>query len=280
MADETAGVQVCVRFRPLLPGESDKYTKGGEWKASGEYKLECGTRGGGGVDVSCGKKIAETKFNFDHVLEPGSPQDAVYERCASRVVSDVLEGYNGTIFAYGQTGSGKTHTMLGDRSSATDMGVIPRAASAIFEHIRTDMSGSEYTLVVSFLEIYREKIRDLLDPAKSNLSVRETPKKGIYVEGLSEEYVTTEQDIFDLLELGQQARAIASTRMNDVSSRSHSVFTLTVCQKDAEDCTKSGKVGVAVDMWWYLIDALALGLSNGGIFVAGVAVAGEKNAHQ
>lgn len=170
----------------------------------------------------------------------------MYAKCAEPVVTDILKGYNGTIFAYGQTGSGKSYTMFGlDREDPLTKGVIPRASTAIFDSIRSDATDTEYTLQVSFLEIYRENIHDLLNPgASENLNIREHPTRGIYVENLSEEYVTSEKDIYDLLAIGEQSRSVASTRMNSVSSRSHSVFTILVSQRDREGCTKTGKLNL------------------------------------
>ena len=120
---------------------------------------------------------------------------------------DVMKGYNGTIFAYGQTGSGKTHTMMGpDINDQAGKGVIPNAIDHIFECIAADTSGAEIQLGVSYMEVYREVIRDLLDPSKVNLQVRDSPLKGIYVEDLTYEFVTCKEDIVELLEMGQKAR--------------------------------------------------------------------------
>ena len=156
---------------------------------------------------------------------------------------DVMKGYNGTIFAYGQTGSGKTHTMMGpDINEQSQKGVIPNAIDHIFECIAADTSGAEIQLGVSYMEVYREVIRDLLDPSKVNLQVRDSPLKGIYVEDLTYEFVTCKEDIVELLEMGQKSRATASTAMNSDSSRSHSVFVLTVHQKLPNGTTKAGKL--------------------------------------
>ena len=154
-----------------------------------------------------------------------------------------MKGYNGTIFAYGQTGSGKTYTMMGpDINEESQKGVIPNAIDHIFECIAADTTGAEIQLGVSYMEVYREVIRDLLDPSKVNLQVRDSPLKGIYVEDLTYEYVTCKEDIVELLEIGQKARVTKSTSMNDTSSRSHSVFVLTVHQKLPNGTTKAGKL--------------------------------------
>jgi len=154
-----------------------------------------------------------------------------------------MKGYNGTIFAYGQTGSGKTYTMMGpDINEESQKGVIPNAIDHIFECIAADTTGAEIQLGVSYMEVYREVIRDLLDPSKVILQVRDSPLKGIYVEDLTYEYVTCKEDIVELLEIGQKARVTKSTSMNDTSSRSHSVFVLTVHQKLPNGTTKAGKL--------------------------------------
>ena len=154
-----------------------------------------------------------------------------------------MKGYNGTVFAYGQTGSGKTHTMMGPNiNDPSSKGVIPNAIDHIFECIAADTSGAEIQLGVSYMEVYREVIRDLLDPSKVNLQVRDSPLKGIYVEDLTYEHVTCKEDIVELLEMGQKSRATASTAMNSDSSRSHSVFVLTVFQKLPNGTTKAGKL--------------------------------------
>ncbi len=145
----------------------------------------------------------------------------------------VLEGYNATIFAYGQTGTGKTYTMEGFKYSNTDpsRGIIPRSVEEIFDYIQSDVSDSiKFMVRASYLQIYNETISDLLKTERSSLTIREDPKnkKGIFVEGLSEWAVRSPAEIYSLMQRGQQARVQASTRMNDVSSRSHAVFIIVV----------------------------------------------------
>lgn len=157
-----------------------------------------------------------------------------------------MKGYNGTIFAYGQTGAGKSFTMFGpSNGDDSTRGIIPRACKHIFDCIESDETETEYTLKCSFLEIYKEIIRDLLDPAGVNLKVRETPSRGVWVQGLSEHFVACIEDIMDLLELGEKSRATSSTKMNSVSSRSHSLFILTLTQKNPDGSTREGKLNLA-----------------------------------
>eukprot|EP00011_Vannellida_sp_DIVA3-517-6-12_P013032 CAMPEP_0114620886 /NCGR_PEP_ID=MMETSP0168-20121206/8952_1 /TAXON_ID=95228 ORGANISM="Vannella sp., Strain DIVA3 517/6/12" /NCGR_SAMPLE_ID=MMETSP0168 /ASSEMBLY_ACC=CAM_ASM_000044 /LENGTH=1105 /DNA_ID=CAMNT_0001832083 /DNA_START=33 /DNA_END=3346 /DNA_ORIENTATION=+ len=190
-------------------------------------------------------------FTFDKVFHsPDTTQEEVYGLAARASIDDVINGYNSTIFAYGQTGAGKSFTMFGaDLIQENLKGIIPRACKHIFNHIAEDTVGTEYTIKCSFLEIYKEVVRDLLNPAsntsKSGLRIRETPDKGVWVDGLQEEYVTCEDDVLQLLLRGEQFRATSSTDMNATSSRSHSLFILTLHQKSPDGSTKEGKLNLA-----------------------------------
>lgn len=167
-------------------------------------------------------------FSFDHVYDQQCTQSAVYENTAKAVVESSLEGYNATIFAYGQTGTGKTYTMEGFNSgsgSVEERGIIPRAIEQIFSHIQSHISARMRFLVrASYLQIYNESISDLLKPERSNLTIREDKKRGVFVEGLSEWVVRSPEEIYGLMERGGAMRATGSTKMNEVSSRSHAVF--------------------------------------------------------
>ena len=186
-------------------------------------------------------------FTFDHVFNESAPQRQVYEVTARDTVADMLDGYNGTIFAYGQTGAGKTYTMTSNLvGSAETRGIIPRACSQLFSHIEQDTSGTEYTIKCSFLEIYKEALHDLLDPkSATKLKIRETPSRGVWVEGLTEAFVGSENDIFSLLQLGEQSRSVAATNMNAVSSRSHTLFVITLVQKLKDGSTRSSRLNLA-----------------------------------
>jgi kinesin family protein 5 len=156
----------------------------------------------------------------------------------------VLDGFNGTIFAYGQTSSGKTHTMQGPDIEDLEMqGIIPRMVRTVFARIETSGDHLEFTVKISMIEIYKEKIRDLLDPSKDNLQVHEEKSKGIYVADVTETYVSDEREVYQIMKLGQSNRSIAATNMNAESSRSHSIFILTVTQSNLEDMScKTGKL--------------------------------------
>ena len=158
------------------------------------------------------------------------------------MAKNLLEGYNCTCFAYGQTGSGKTHTMEGSSSSEELWGIIPRIMKDIFGGIVDVDEEWEFLVHVSYIEIYLEKIRDLLDPSKTNLRVREDKTKGVWVDGCTEVLAQDSADMLRIMQKGGNSRAMASTRMNMDSSRSHAIFiirleqhhTVTASQKSGQ----------------------------------------------
>ncbi len=162
------------------------------------------------------KKDYEKKtFYFDNLLHPDISQIEVFEKTGRSVVDSVLKGYNGTIFAYGQTSSGKTHTMLGeDIENEEERGIIPRLVTGIFNKIKQQPEDIEFSVRVSFVEIYNEKIQDLLDPKKNNLKIHENKQQGVYVKDMTENYVGSEDDVYTILKAGNENRAIGVTNMN------------------------------------------------------------------
>lgn len=160
------------------------------------------------------------------------------------MIDSIFQGFNGTIFAYGQTGSGKTHTMEGpDINDQEQKGLIPRMFDSIFEKIESESEDVEFTVKVSYLEIYMEKIMDLLNPKKQNLQVRKDPQQGIVIRDCTEVYVSNPAEMFDVMKAGSTNRSVAATRMNARSSRSHSLFICTIMQKDTKSGTaKMGKL--------------------------------------
>lgn len=157
-------------------------------------------------------------------------------------MDDILNGYNGTVFAYGQTGAGKSFTMMGSDIDNPEMkGIIPRIVEQIFASILASPGNIEYTVRVSYMEIYMERIRDLLQPQNDNLPVHEEKSRGVYVKGLLEIYVSSVQEVYEVMRRGGAARAVAATNMNQESSRSHSIFVVTITQKNVE--TGSAKSG-------------------------------------
>lgn len=169
-------------------------------------------------------------------------QSDIFDYSIRPTVDDILNGYNGTVFAYGQTGAGKSYTMMGSNiDDEENRGVIPRIVEQIFTSIMSSPSTIEYTVRVSYMEIYMERIRDLMAPQNDNLPVHEEKNRGVYVKGLLEIYVSSVQEVFEVMRRGGNARAIAATNMNQESSRSHSIFVITVTQKNVE--TGSAKSG-------------------------------------
>jgi kinesin family protein 5 len=189
-------------------------------------------------------KEASGAFTFDRVFDMNSRQADVFDYSIRPTVDDILNGYNGTVFAYGQTGAGKSYTMMGsDIDDDVGKGVIPRIIQQIFASILASPSNIEYTVRVSYMEIYMERIRDLLVPQNDNLPVHEEKNRGVYVKGLLEVYVSSEDEVYEVLRRGGSARAVSATNMNQESSRSHSIFVVTVTQKNVETGSmKSGQL--------------------------------------
>ncbi|XP_042857767.1 kinesin heavy chain-like, partial [Penaeus japonicus] len=219
-------IRVICRFRPLNKSE----------EAAGS-KFICSfpsNRGQEDQMVSIGGKV----YLFDRVIKPNSSQEKVYEIVAKDIVKDVLNGYNGTIFAYGQTSSGKTHTMEGKLGDPTWQGIIPRIVHDIFNHIYNMEEALEFHIKVSYFEIYMDKIRDLLDVSKVNLSVHEDKNRVPSVKGATERFVSSPEEVFETISLGKSNRHVAVTNMNEHSSRSHSVFLIQVKQENIENQKK------------------------------------------
>ncbi|XP_043719861.1 kinesin-like protein KIN-7E, chloroplastic [Telopea speciosissima] len=202
-------VTVTVRFRPLSGREINK---GDEiaWYADGDYTVR-------------NEYNPSVSYGFDKVFGPATTTRHVYDVAAQHVVSGAMEGINGTVFAYGVTSSGKTHTMHGEQKSP---GIIPLAVKDVFSIIQ-ETPGREFLLRVSYLEIYNEVINDLLDPTGQNLRIREDAQ-GTYVEGIKEEVVLSPAHALSLIASGEEHRHVGSNNFNLLSSRSHTIFTLTI----------------------------------------------------
>eukprot|EP00802_Teleaulax_amphioxeia_P006460 Tamp_06464.p1 GENE.Tamp_06464~~Tamp_06464.p1 ORF type:complete len:743 (+),score=212.59 Tamp_06464:41-2230(+) len=200
---------------------------------------------GTGVDLVGSERM---HFDFDSVIGPDGKQEDVYGASAKPVVDDFLEGFNGTIFCYGQTGSGKTYTMEGEIESPEKRGLLPRMVCSVFDHMEHSGEHMQFMIQIQFLEIYNEKIRDLLSPDKDNLKIREGKTGDIYVEGATSHYITSEDEVQQALEIGGQARATAETFMNQASSRSHSIFILTLEQTNSQDGSKKKSKLFMVDL--------------------------------
>ncbi|XP_075169172.1 kinesin family member unc-104 isoform X7 [Haematobia irritans] len=185
------------------------------------------------------------RFNFDYSYWSHDPKDPcfstqamVYKDIGEEMLQHSFDGYNVCIFAYGQTGAGKSYTMMGKQEEHQE-GIIPMICKDLFRRIAsTESADLKYSVEVSYMEIYCERVRDLLNPKnKGNLRVREHPLLGPYVEDLSKLAVTSYQDIHDLIDEGNKARTVAATNMNETSSRSHAVFTIFFTQQRHDTMT-------------------------------------------
>ena len=199
-------------------------------------------------------------FTFDHTFGVDTNQIEVYRAVVEPLIEQVVMGYNCTVFAYGQTGTGKTYTMEGERSKEDDVcsweddptaGIIPRALHQLFETLSTE--STEHTVRVSFLELYNEELYDLLSPLDDTTKLKifeDTTKKGsVIVGGLEEITVQTKAEIYEILKKGSAKRQTAATLLNACSSRSHTIFSVTVHIKennaiDGEDLVKIGKLNL------------------------------------
>ncbi|XP_053683877.1 kinesin-like protein unc-104 isoform X2 [Sabethes cyaneus] len=202
--------------------------------------------------VPPGSSESVKRFNYDYSYWSHDPRDAefstqemVYSDIGEEMLQHSFDGYNVCIFAYGQTGAGKSYTMMGKQEEGQE-GVIPMICKDLFRRIQEiETEDLKCSVEVSYMEIYCERVRDLLNPKnKGNLKVREHPLLGPYVEDLSKLAVTSYQDIHDLIDEGNKARTVAATNMNETSSRSHAVFTIVFTQNLVDKMTslKTDKV--------------------------------------
>ncbi|KAM4675509.1 kinesin-like protein KIF3A isoform 1-T1 [Discoglossus pictus] len=177
-------------------------------------------------------------FTFDTVFGTESKQLDVYNLTARPIIDSVLEGYNGTIFAYGQTGTGKTFTMEGVRAVPELRGIIPNSFAHVFGHIAKAEGDTRFLVRVSYLEIYNEEVRDLLGKDQTQrLEVKERPDVGVYIKDLSGYVVNNADDMDRIMTLGHKNRSVGATNMNEHSSRSHAIFTITI------ECSEKGADG-------------------------------------
>ncbi|THU45600.1 hypothetical protein C4D60_Mb02t19700 [Musa balbisiana] len=252
--DKGVNVQVILRCRPLSEEELRMNTP--VVISCNEHRREVSA-----VQNIANKQIDRT-FVFDKVFGPASKQKDLFHQAISPIVNEVLEGYNCTIFAYGQTGTGKTYTMEGGGGRKTkngefpsDAGVIPRAVRQIFDILEAQCA--EYSMKVTFLELYNEEITDLLaaddlkssdDKSKKPIALMEDGKGGVFVRGLEEEVVYTASEIYKILDKGSAKRRTAETLLNKQSSRSHSIFSITIhikeCTPEGEEMIKCGKLNL------------------------------------
>ncbi|CAN6358356.1 unnamed protein product [Urochloa humidicola] len=254
--EKGVNVQVILRCRPL----SDEETK-----SNTPVVISCNERRRevAATQIIANKQIDRT-FAFDRVFGPSSKQKDLFEQSISPIVNEVLDGYNCTIFAYGQTGTGKTYTMEGGGTRKVkngelpiDAGVIPRAVRQIFDILEAQCA--EYSMKVTFLELYNEEITDLLAPeepkfpvpedkTKKPIALMEDGKGFVFVRGLEEEVVYSASEIYKILDKGSAKRRTAETLLNKQSSRSHSIFSITIHIKEltheGQEMIKIGKLNL------------------------------------
>ncbi|KAG5584002.1 hypothetical protein H5410_044436 [Solanum commersonii] len=256
--EKGVNVQVLLRCRPF--SNDELRSNAPQVVTCNEFQREVA------VSQNIAGKHIDRIFTFDKVFGPSAQQRDLYDQAIIPIVNEVLEGFNCTIFAYGQTGTGKTYTMEGEckRSKSgpngelpLGAGVIPRAVKQIFDTLESQ--NAEYSVKVTFLELYNEEITDLLAPEdlskvaledrqKKQLPLMEDGKGGVLVRGLEEEIVTSANEIFTLIERGSSKRRTAETLLNKQSSRSHSLFSITIHIKEAtpegEELIKCGKLNL------------------------------------
>eukprot|EP00057_Strongylocentrotus_purpuratus_P006404 XP_011660878.1 PREDICTED: kinesin-like protein KIF16B [Strongylocentrotus purpuratus] len=232
-----ANVKVAVRVRPICKREEDA-------KATvvvNEYQenvLGVANPKIEGIEGSSDHRDRIKHFSFDYCyfsLDKTAPnyasQQTIFSDLGSEILDSSFDGYNVCLFAYGQTGSGKTHTMMG--GDEAEQGVIPRLCESLLERVSSYEEDVTFKVEVSFLEIYNERVRDLLAPpnkAKYSLKVREHPKDGPYVQDLSHHLVSDYEQVLSLMHDGNLQRTTAATHMHELSSRSHAIFTITFIQ--------------------------------------------------
>ncbi|XP_041500938.1 chromosome-associated kinesin KIF4-like [Microtus oregoni] len=227
MKEEVKGipVRVALRCRPLVSKEISEGCQTCLSFVPGEPQVVVGN---------------DKSFTYDFVFDPSTEQEEVFNTAVAPLIKGIFKGYNATVLAYGQTGSGKTYSMGGaytaEQEHESTIGVIPRVIQLLFQEINKK-SDFEFTLKVSYLEIYNEEILDLLCPSreKTQINIREDPKEGIKIVGLTEKTVLVASDTVDCLEQGNNSRTVASTAMNSQSSRSHAIFTISVEQRKKND---------------------------------------------
>lgn len=228
-SSKVTNVKVCCRFRPV--NEQEERLDRGKGQVI-EFEGPQGNRPGDwsqcGVNIHSSKKQV---FSFDNTFDDNVSQEMVFDKVAAPMVDAIFDGYNTTIFAYGQTGSGKTYTMMGNPYNKEEQGIIPRMVNAIFDRIDQADLDQQFTVKLAYIEIYNEKIKDLLNPMGDLPLEIEGGMTGVRIKNVKENYVGDVNGVFDIMNEGIQNRAVASTNVNEASSRSHAVFILTLTQE-------------------------------------------------
>ena len=210
-----SSIQVCVRIRPILKDErEDSYA----WNWEGRTMYP--------------HNSAQAPYTFDHLYFPESTNDDIFTSVVKNVVMQSMNGYNGSIFTYGQTSSGKTFTMNGRLSQP---GIIPLSIFFCFKAIQDNFPDREFLFRVSYIEVYNEQVKDLLNTEPSNIKIQHDPKQGTILSGVKEQVVLSPQQVISLLKAGEAQRHVGATDMNDKSSRAHTLFKLIIESKSRAD---------------------------------------------
>ncbi|CAG9321920.1 unnamed protein product [Blepharisma stoltei] len=220
-------IQVCIRVRPLLKPYEDEeiwctdsnsnsiYTIGANQSDSSPFRDK-------EIKLRYSEGQGPQSFTYDHVYGPEFTSQQIYQQISKPIVQRVLNGFNGTVFMYGQTTSGKTYTMLGTPDLP---GILPCSIKDIFQSIAKD-ADREYSVWVSYLEIYNEHINDLLVPGSNNLKIKDDPKQGVLIQNLKHQQVWTFDQVILLMNYGEEHRSYRETSIHEHSSRSHTIFKL------------------------------------------------------
>jgi centromeric protein E len=212
-------IQVCVRVRPILRNEKED-TDSYAWNWE---------------DKTLYPQIAnQLPYTFDHLFFPESTNEEIFDDVVKNVVLQSMNGYNGSIFTYGQTSSGKTFTMNGSHSQP---GIIPQSIYFCFKSIQDSFPEREFLFRVSYIEVYNEQIKDLLNSEPAHIKIQTDPKLGTILSGVKEQVVLSPQQVIALIRAGEAQRHIGSTDMNESSSRAHTVFKLIIESRKRGDST-------------------------------------------
>ncbi|GAB5361262.1 hypothetical protein AAMO2058_000698300 [Amorphochlora amoebiformis] len=247
-SSKAEAISVVVRCRPFIKNEA-KECKDMVRINSKEGVIRVGDRTKKDFDPNNISTWRE--FTYDTVYDKNGSQEEVFDRSVKPILEKVLKGFNSTIFCYGQTSSGKTFTMMGDLSSPKAYGIVPKVTEGLFEHIGS-AEGKHYnfTIMLSFLEIYNEKVFDLLVSGRRDLKIRQTKARGFHVPSLSHHVVSDAKHMFSLINAGFKNRSTSATSQNAESSRSHSMLTVRLEKAPKPDGPKAneGKVQAKLNL--------------------------------
>ncbi|KAL1499970.1 hypothetical protein AB1Y20_012649 [Prymnesium parvum] len=238
---KSQNITVAVRVRPLTPREVQR----GSWATvevldAQNVLVNDPDDKMGGIDYLRLDKTKSKHYCFDHAFGPDEVNEVIYEKTAKALARKVVDGFNACCFAYGATGAGKTFTMMG---SLEFPGVIPLTLSDVFNFMEENREETTFQVSMQYVEIYNEKIKDLLNPSDAQLDVREVPSKGTYVAGATEKNVSTPAQMLALMHEGNLFRTTEATKVNEVSSRSHAVLQVMVAGSPRFSDDAIGKLG-------------------------------------